>query len=76
MDSNELNCVIYLVKKSRLSLVLFYGPACLLALKRLCEWLLEMTAYFNNHLILCYFKVFHFYFLTVVHMRDTKVFET
>ena len=49
---------------------------CLLGLKRLCEWLLEMSAYFNNHLILCYFKVFYFYFLTVVHMRDTKVFET
>ena len=62
MGSNELNCVICLVKKLWLNLVLFYASGCLLALKRLCESLLEMSAYCNNHLILCYFKVFYFCF--------------
>ena len=36
-------------------------PWCLLALKCLWEWLLKMTAYFNNQLIRCYFKVSNFF---------------
>ena len=40
-----------------ITLVTFYAPGCLSSLKGLCKWLLEMSAYFNNHLILCYFKL-------------------
>ena len=36
-------------------------PWCLLALKHLWEWLLKMSAYFNNQLIRCYFKVSNFF---------------
>ena len=28
-----------------IALVTFYAPGCLLALKRLCEWLLEVSAH-------------------------------
>ena len=50
-------------EKGMINLGIFLCTWCLLALKRLCESLLEMRAYFNNHLILCYFKVFYFCFL-------------
>ena len=49
-------CHIF-VEQVMITLVTFYAPWYLLPLKSLCEWLLEMSDYFNNHLILCYFKV-------------------
>ena len=38
-------------KKVMTTLVSFICAGHLVALKRLCEWLLEISAYFNNHLI-------------------------
>ena len=44
-----------------IALVTFYAPGCLLALCE-CEWILEISACFNNYLILCYFKLSNFLF--------------
>ena len=56
-------CHIF-VEQVMITLVTFYAPWYLLALKRLCEWLLEISDYFNNHLILFFF---FFFFLTFLH---------
>ena len=50
-------CHIF-VEQVMITLVTFYAPWYLLALKRLCEWLLEISDYFNNHLILSSFLSF------------------
>ena len=42
-------------------LVTCYAPGCLLALCE-CEWILEISAFSNNHLILCCFKLSNFLF--------------
>ena len=70
-------CHIF-VEHVMITLVTFYAPGCFLALKRLCEWLLDMSDYFNNHLILCYFKVSkkNFFRRLSIHMPDTKVLQT
>ena len=61
-------CHIF-VEQVMITLVTFYAPWYLLPLKSLCEWLLEMSGYFNNHLIL-------FFFIRLsIHMRDTKVLQ-
>ena len=44
-----------------IALVTFCVLGCLLALCE-CEWIFEISAYFNNHLILCYFKLSNFLF--------------
>ena len=60
MGSNKLKCVVFFESKSLLPELLLRVLGCLLALKRLCERLLEMGDYFNNHLIPCFFKVSNF----------------
>ena len=44
-----------------ITLVTFYAPRCLSALCE-CEWISEISACFNNPLILCYFKLSSFLF--------------
>ena len=45
----------------------------------ICDWVrisfktFEMSPYFNNHLILCFFKVSNFLWQLSTHMLDTKV---
>ena len=56
-------CHIF-VEQVMITLVTFYAPGYLLALKRLCEWLVEISDHFNNHLILSSF----FFFLTFLHL--------
>ena len=48
----------------------------------ICDWVLirfktfEMSPYFNNHLVLCFFKVSNFFWRLSTHMLDTKVLQT
>ena len=45
----------------------------------ICDWVrisfktFEMSPYFNNHLILCFFKVSNFLWRLSTHMLDTKI---
>ena len=56
-----------------ITLVTLLGAWVFISFKTFMWMLLEMSAYFNHHLTICYLRVSNFFWRLSTHMLDTKV---